>query len=136
MASNSTAHEPRVGELVRDILDGLGALVASHFKLLRAELVADARAYGRRVVRVALAVSLLLVGYTLACVASALALARIVGAPVAFLIMGAVNIVAAGIALRLVLMRSAGPPLGVTRAELDQTVAVFVPERSPAHARP
>jgi hypothetical protein len=137
MAFNrSPAHEPKVTDLVRDILDGLGTLVASHFKLLRAELATDARAYGRRAVRVALAITLLLIGYGLASIAAALGLARLMGAPIAFLVVAWINIVAGGIALRFTLGRPAGQPLGVTRAELDQTVAVFTPERSPTHVRP
>jgi hypothetical protein len=134
--NGSPPREPKVTELFRDTLDGLGSLVASHFKLLRAELGMDARAYGRRVVRIALAIALLLVGYGLASVAAALALARVLGTPIAFLVVGWVNIVAAGIALRFMLARPAGPPLGLTRAELDQTVAVFTPERSPTDVRP
>jgi hypothetical protein len=137
MALNgSPAREPKVTELVRDILDGLGTLVASHFKLLRAELATDVRAYGRRAVRIALAIALLLVGYGMASIAAALALAHVMGTPIAFLVVGWINVVAAGIALRFMLARPAGPPLGVTRAELDQTVAVFTPERSPTHVRP
>jgi hypothetical protein len=136
MALTPTPQEPKVGALVRDILDGFAALVASHFKLLRAELGADARGFGRMVVRITLAVAVLLLGYALVCVASALALARVVGAPLAFLAIGGAHVVAAAVALRVVLRRPAGPPLGVTRAELDQTVAVFSPERNAAHAHP
>jgi uncharacterized membrane protein YqjE len=136
MALTVEAQEPKVGALVRDIVDGLGTLVAGHFKLLRAELVADARGYSRVAVRVALAASLLLVGYGLVCVAAALALARVVGRPVAFLAIGGAHVLAAAIGLRVVLARAASPPLGVTRAELDQTVAVFSPDRSSAQARP
>jgi hypothetical protein len=136
MSNTPTAQEPKVGALVRDILDGFTALVASHFKLLRAELGSDARGYGRMVVRVTLAVAVLLLGYALVCVAASLALARVVGAPLAFLIIGGAHVVLAVVALRLVLKHSAGPPLELTRAELDQTVTVFSPERSAAHARP
>jgi hypothetical protein len=127
--------EPKVTVLVRDILDGLGALVASHFKLLRAELGADARAYGRRSVRVALAVALLLIGYCLGCVAAALALAPLIGDPLAFLAIGAAHVLGGALWLWAVLARAPGPPLGATRAELDQTMAVLAPERSIAHAR-
>jgi len=138
MTHNPTTHEPKVGALVRDTLDGLSALVASHFKLLRAELGTDARAYGRLAVRVTLTVAVLLLGYALVCVAAALALARATGTShaVGFLAIGGAHVLVALIVLRVVLKRTAGPPLGVTRAELDQTVAVFSPERSEAHAHP
>jgi putative superfamily III holin-X len=135
MRQTPTAPEPSVGALVRDIVDGLGALVATHFKLLRAELVADARDYGRRAVRVSLSVALALLGYAFVCIAAALALARAMGAPLAFLAVGGTHVAAAAVGLRFVLKQTPGPPLGVTRAELDQTMAVFSPERS-AHAPP
>lgn len=127
--------EPTVRTLVRDILDGLSSLVTSHFKLLRAELGADAREYGRRSLGVTLAVALMLMGYGLLCVAGALALAKVMDEPLAFLAVGAAHLLGAGLWLRAVLARAPARPLDTTRAELDQTVAALAPERSIAHAR-
>jgi hypothetical protein len=125
--------EPTVRTLVKDILDGLAALVTGHFKLLRAELGADARELGRRALLVTLAVALMLLGYGLGCVAGALALAPVMGAPLAFLAIGAAHVLGGGLWLRAVLARAPSPPLGATRAELDQTVAALARERSLAH---
>jgi uncharacterized membrane protein YqjE len=71
---------------LKETADGLGQLVADHVKLARIELVAEARSYGQGLAVLAVAVMLLVVGYILAWIAAALALARVVGAPLAFVI--------------------------------------------------
>jgi hypothetical protein len=119
----SEARDAALLSLVRDVVDDMGALVAGHVRLARAELAADARGLGRRVAVVALGASLLLVGYALACVAAALALARVFGAPLAFLAVGGVHILGAGLALGVLARRATAGPLDESLSQLDRTVA-------------
>ena len=112
--------------LVRNVVDDFGALFAGHVRLARAELAADARALGRRVGLVALAAALLLVGYGLACVAAALALARLMTPPLAFLAVAGVHLVGAGLGLGLLMRRaSAAAPLDESLTELHRTVTTL-----------
>jgi hypothetical protein len=53
-------------ERVRDVADGLGALVGQHLKLARLELISDLRAMGRRARVIVVLVGLVVVGYALA----------------------------------------------------------------------
>jgi putative superfamily III holin-X len=119
----SEARDAALLTLVRDVVDDMGTLIAGHVRLARAELAADARGLGRRVAVVALGASLLLVGYALACVAAALALAHVFGAPLAFLAVGGVHIVGAGAALGVMARRSTAGPLDESLSQLDRTVA-------------
>jgi len=79
---------------LKETADGLGQLVADHVKLARVELVAEARSYGQGLAVLAVAVLLLLVGYVFAWAAAALALSRVVGAPLAFVIVAAPHLLA------------------------------------------
>jgi hypothetical protein len=79
---------------LKETADGLGQLVADHVKLARVELVAEARSYGRGLSALAVAVLLLVVGYVFAWAAAALALSRVVGAPLAFVIVAAPHLLA------------------------------------------
>jgi hypothetical protein len=90
------AHENGDGIVSRlkETADGLGQLVADHVKLARIELVAEARSYGQGLSVLAVAVLLLVVGYVFAWTAGALALARVVGAPLAFVIVAAPHLIA------------------------------------------
>jgi hypothetical protein len=119
----SEARDAALLTLVRDVVDDLGTLVAGHVRLARAELAADARGLGRRVAVIALGASLLLVGYALACVAAALALAHVLGAPLAFLAVGGVHVVGAGVALGVTARRATAGPLDESLSQLDRTVA-------------
>jgi uncharacterized membrane protein YqjE len=129
----STRHgEPAFGALVKEVVDGLGKLFAGHLKLARVELAADARGYARRLGLLALASSLLAVGYALMCVAAALALTPYIGAPFGFLAIGAAHVLCAGIGVGALLGRTASAPLAQTLSELDHTVtalAAAAPER-------
>jgi uncharacterized membrane protein YqjE len=126
---------PTLSSLLKDIVDGLGTLVAGHVKLARVELEATAKLEGRRVGLVALAGALALMGYALACVAAALALARVTGAPLAFLAVGGVHLLGAGAALAAQLRRTSTRPLGETMTELDTTVtALSADARAARHA--
>jgi hypothetical protein len=118
--------EEGIVALFKETLDGLGRLIGDHMKLARAELTADAKEYGRRVAFLALAVSLLLFGYALGCVAGALALSRYLGAPLAFLAVAGVHLLGGGIAVYVVIAGfQQRPPLDETLAELDRTVTAL-----------
>jgi hypothetical protein len=112
--------------LVKETADGLGRLIADHIKLARTEIMADARSYGRDVGVLGAAVFVLALGYALACVAGALALGRVIGAPLAFAGVGALHLVAGGIGLGAALraMRRTPPLLG-TRTEVSRSVAAL-----------
>jgi uncharacterized membrane protein YqjE len=79
---------------LKETADGLGQLVADHVKLARIELVAEARSYGQGLAVLAVAVILLVLGYGFAWLAAALALSRVVGAPLAFIIVAAPHLIA------------------------------------------
>jgi len=102
-ASHDERHE--LLPLVKDVVDDLGTLLAGHVRLARVEITDEIGRVGRRLGLVALAGALLFVGYALMCVAGALLLARVIGTPLAFLSVGGVHLVGAGIALPLLLER-------------------------------
>jgi hypothetical protein len=79
---------------LKETADGLGQLVADHVKLARVELIAEARSYGRGLSALAVGVLLLVVGYVFAWTAAALALSRVVGAPLAFVIVAGPHLIA------------------------------------------
>jgi hypothetical protein len=126
----STPQSSREGDgivaLVKQTADGLGQLIGDHLKLARAEMSADAREYGRRVGVLGAAAAFLFLGYALGWVAGALALARWLGAPLAFASVAGFHLLGGGIALAVVNRRaSEGAPLRETRAEIERTMAVL-----------
>jgi hypothetical protein len=118
--------------LLKDAIDDLGALVGSHVKLARVELGRDVRAYWRRGAVLAVVAVLALVGYGFVCAAAALALARVVDPPLAYLAVGGFNLLAGGALVAMVMGRAAPRPLDETLAELDRTVATLTPARKRA----
>ncbi len=74
------------------LTDGLSRLVADHLALARAELKADARAFGQGAVRVAVFVPLLLLGYGFLCAALAAGLANLMPLWLSLLLVGLLNI--------------------------------------------
>jgi hypothetical protein len=103
--------------LVKETAEGLGRLLADHIKLARVEIVADAKAYGRHAGLMVVAAVFLLLGYAFAWLAAALALGRLVGLPLAALIVGGAHLLAGLVALVVVRDR-----LRKTRV-MDGTVA-------------
>lgn len=91
--------------LVRETAEGLGRLIADHIKLARVEMVADAKAYARSGGLLAVAALVLVIGYVFAWLAAGLALARVIGAPLAMLAVAAVHLVGGGVALSVALRR-------------------------------
>ena len=119
------AQEPALLLLVKEVIESLGTLLAGHVRLARVELDGDARRFARRGAFVLLAGALLFVGYALACVAAAIALARVWSAPLAFLAIGGAHLAAGGAALAVLLSRAVPRPLGDSFDALDRTVTTL-----------
>jgi hypothetical protein len=112
--------------LVRETADGLSELVADHVRLARTELIADAKAYAQRAVAMLVAGLVLALGYALACVAGALALARVIGAPLAFLSVAGFHLVVGAILMLTGARRApAGRPMQETATEVSRTMATL-----------
>src|SRR5437764_1159290 len=87
--------------LVKETADGFGHLLAEHVKLARLELVADARASGRRIATIALIVPVIFIGYALAAVGLAVLLSRPLGSAAAFFVVGGGHVLLGGIAVAI-----------------------------------
>ena len=112
--------------LVRETADGLSQLVADHVRLARTELVADAKAYTQKAIGMVVAALVLGFGYALACVAGALALATVIGSPLAFLSVGGFHLVVGGILMLSSARRMpVGRPMQETAFEVSRTVAAL-----------
>jgi hypothetical protein len=122
-----TKGEPALVSLLKELVDSLGQLIAGHLRLARAELAGDARRFARRGALVGLAAAIGLLGYGLACVAGALALASVVGAPLAFLALGAIHLVGASIGVGVLLGRASAPPLDGSLAAVERTFRTLAP---------
>ena len=124
MASDS--ERDGIVSLVKETADGLSRLVADHIRLARTEIVADAKSYARGLGVTAAAAALLGVGYVMGCVAGALALATVIGGPLAFaafagfhLLVGALGLVSGMRRLRT------ERPMQETAVEVSRTVAAL-----------
>ncbi len=117
--------EPALPSLVKNVMDGLGTLVAGHVKLARTELEVSAKTFGRHLGLLAIAGAFALLGYAFGCVAGALALAGVIGAPLAFLAVGGAHVLGAGVVIGVLWRRTVPSPLGETMAELDHTVSLL-----------
>jgi hypothetical protein len=110
-------------ELVKETADGFGHLIAEHVKLARLELVADAKAHGRKVVGIALIVPVIFVGYALAAVGLAVLLSPSLGAAGAFFVVGGGHVVLGGLAVAIAANRlSHVQPLRETVHEVNRSV--------------
>ena len=85
--------------LVKETASGLGQLVADHIRLARLEMTADAKTYARDIGMLLAGGIVVAIGYVLGCIAAGTALARVIGAPLAFLALALLNIVVGAIAL-------------------------------------
>jgi hypothetical protein len=86
-------------DLVRETVDGLRTLITDHIKLARVELATDLKTYGRSVAALAGAGGVLAVGYVFAWIAAALGLGRLIGAPLAFVAVAALHLLAGAVAI-------------------------------------
>jgi hypothetical protein len=113
--------------LVKETADGLGRLIADHIKLARVEMVADAKEYGRHVGLLTVAGIFVVIGYVFGWIAAALAVARWVGAPLAFLIVALLHIAGGAIGLGVVSRRlkTTARPLDDTVSEVNRSVATL-----------
>jgi Putative Actinobacterial Holin-X, holin superfamily III len=120
---------------LKETADGLGQLVGDHVRLARIELVAELRSYGRGLTSIAVAVVLLLIGYVFACAAGALALAHLVGAPLAFVIVAAPHLIAGAIGVvsgtRRVQQTPLLPESGAEAARTVNALTHPLPARNP-----
>ena len=85
--------------LVKETASGLGQLVADHIRLARLEMTADAKSYARDIGMLLAGGFILAVGYALGCIAAGTALARVIGAPLAFLALALLHMAVGIIAL-------------------------------------
>jgi hypothetical protein len=102
--SESEEREGIVG-LIRETIDGLRDLIADHIKLARVEMVSDAKTYGASLAVVVVAGLVLAIGYIFGLIAAALALGRVWGRPLAFLVVGVLHLVVGGIAMATAMAR-------------------------------
>jgi putative superfamily III holin-X len=102
--SESEEREGIVG-LIRETIDGLRDLIADHIKLARVEMASDAKTYGASLAVVVVAGLVLAIGYIFGLIAAALALGRVWGRPLAFLVVGVLHLVVGGIAMATAMAR-------------------------------
>jgi hypothetical protein len=132
MATLGDADEQGDGifSLVKETASGLGQLVADHINLARVEMTADAKNYSRDVGKMLAGGFIVAIGYGLACIAAATALARVMGAPLAFLSLALLHIAIGAIALVVILGRIKRVQLmRGTKHEMSRSVAALT-ERS------
>jgi hypothetical protein len=115
--ARATADEapPSLPTLFRDAADSFVELIAAHIKLTNLELVADLEARTRHVAYQLAVCVIGLVGYVLLMVGLALVAAPLFGRALAFSLLGALHLAAAGISA-LVLSRRRQQSLQVERA--------------------
>ena len=131
--TSTRTQEPALLPLVKEVVDSLGTLLAGRVRLARVELDAVARRFARRGAAVLLAGALLFVGYAFAWAAAGLALARLWGAPLAFLAIGGAHLGAGGATLAVLLTRAAPRALGgIVQRALDRTVTTLSVRGVPA----
>jgi len=116
--------------LVKETASGLGQLVADHIRLARLEMTLDARMYARDAGMLLAGGVIVLIGYGLGCIAAGSALARVIGAPLAFLALALLHIAVGAIAFALILGRiKRVQVMRGTKQEVSRSVAALT-ERS------
>jgi hypothetical protein len=91
--------------LVKEAASDFGQLVADHIRLARVEMTADAKSYARDIAMLLVGAFILAAGYGLACIAGGLALAQVIGGPLAFASLAFLHLVVGGIALGLMVRK-------------------------------
>jgi hypothetical protein len=91
--------------LVKETASGFGQLVADHIRLARLEMTADAKSYVRDGSMLLIGAFILAAGYGLACIAAGTALARVMGAPLAFACLALAHLIVGAVALAMILRR-------------------------------
>jgi uncharacterized membrane protein YqjE len=112
--------------LVKETASGFGQLVGDHIRLARLEMTADAKSYVRDVALLAVGAFIVAVGYGLACIAAGTALARVLGAPLAFVALAVPHLIAGAIALALIVRRMKSVQLmRETKHEVSRSVSAL-----------
>src|SRR5689334_11261914 len=112
--------------LVKETADGLGQLVADHIKLARIEMTADAKGYVRELGVLLVGAFVLAIGYGLACIAAGSALARLMGAPLAFVCLAVLHLAVGAFALAAAIRRMKRVQLMQdTKAEVGRSMNVL-----------
>jgi Putative Actinobacterial Holin-X, holin superfamily III len=91
--------------LVKEAASDFGQLVADHIRLARVEMTADAKSYARDIAMLLVGAFVLAAGYGLACIAGGLALAKIIGGPLAFASLAFLHLLVGGLALGLMVRK-------------------------------
>src|SRR5262245_54146178 len=126
MADERGEHEDGIIALVKETASGLGQLVADHIRLARLEMTVDAKSYLRDLGMLVIAAVILAVGYGLACIAAGTALARVMGAPLAFVSLALLHLIAGAIALGLAIRKMKGLQLmQETKHEVSRSMSVL-----------
>jgi|SRR6185295_6962544 uncharacterized membrane protein YqjE len=119
-------HDDGIISLVKETADGLGQLVADHIKLARIEMTTDVRAYFRELSLLLVGAFVFSVGYGLACIAAGTALARVMGAPLAFAGLALLHVVVGAIALGMAVRRMRRVQLmQESKEEVSRSVSVL-----------
>ena len=123
MSRHSDEDQTGIIGLVKETAEGLGKLLGDHVRLARIELVADIKGYSRDVALLVVASVIVIIGYAFAWVAGGLALARVIGGPLAFGLIAFVHLVAGAIVAVVAARRARGNrPLQETAAEVERSV--------------
>jgi hypothetical protein len=89
--SQSREGKKEIAERLRETAEDLMDLVAAQVKLIRLELLGDARNLGARLTRIAVFLPLACIGYTFLAAAGAYALGTVIGFGWSFALVGAVH---------------------------------------------
>lgn len=115
---------------LRELVDAFSELVAQHVRLARLELKQDARFVGVRVGVIAAFAPLILVGYCFLCVALALTLRNFMGDELAFVTVGVLNLLIAGIGIAVAARQLSGHKMmNATVVELESSKALVLPQK-------
>ena len=124
MTRSRHAHEAELPELVHETATRFVALAAAHLRVVQLELVAGVKTAANQLT-LALSIAVMaLVGYVLLLAGAALAMAPFMGAPRAFVLLGAVHVLAAAAAAGLAARRQRLAAAGVSQVIEDVSLSV------------
>jgi hypothetical protein len=112
-----------IADRLRATAEDLVELVSAQVKLVRLELLGDARTLGGRLARLAVFAPVLVLGYGFLAAAGTCALARPLGWPAALALVGAVQVVAGGLGVwRVSRQLRQVRVMGRSREELERSL--------------
>jgi uncharacterized membrane protein YqjE len=115
---------------LREVVDAFSELVAQHVRLARLELKQDARFVGVRVGVIAAFAPLILVGYCFLCIALAMTLRNFMSVEVAFVLVGVLNLLIAGVGIAVAARQlSSHKMMSATVVELESSRALVLPHK-------